>query len=390
MADYYDLLGVPKDASAEQIKRAYRKQALKYHPDRNQGSGEAEELFKEATRAYETLKDPDQRARYDRFGEAGVSGGGATGQRGFGFDMNAALEVFLRDFGGAGMGGFGDIFDPGGSYRRDRSGVERGETMRIRLRLKLADVVTGVTRQLRLALLERCRTCSGSGSSTGARSVCTVCEGRGEIRRLQRSIVGQMVTVQPCRSCGGEGRVVSDPCRECSGEGRKRESRTLEVEVPPGVGSENFLTLKERGSVGRGGGPRGDIVVMLHVEDDPRFERDGTMLIHEVAVTFSTAALGREMEVPTLDGPAKVTVPAGVQSGDTLRLKGLGLPELQGRNRGDQLLKVRVWTPEQLSPEQERLFRELSELEGSPPVPGAGPRVIKGFWERVKGALSGN
>ena len=392
MADYYELLGVSRDADAEEIKRAYRKRALKYHPDRNQGSVEAEERFKEATQAYEVLKDPDTRARYDRFGEAGLRGSRAQGSGAAGFeDIRAAMEVFLRDFGGRGMGGFGDIFDFGGSYRRGASGAEQGEAVRIRIRLSLAEVLTGVKRKLKLALLDRCDGCAGSGSATGSRALCTRCEGRGEIRRLQRSIVGQMMTVQPCRACGGEGRVVVDTCRECSGEGRSRRSHTVEVDVPPGVTSENFLTLRGRGNAGRGGGPRGDIVVLLEVEDDPRFERDGTTLASDVAVTFSDAALGNEIEVPTLDGPARVTVPAGVQSGDTLRMKGLGLPELHGRDRGDQLLRVRVWTPERLSREQERILRELREVEGAAPDSfRSRPRVRKGLWEWVKGALAGN
>lgn len=383
MADYYELLGVARDADKEQIKRAYRKMALKHHPDRNQGSSAAEERFKEATRAYEVLKDPRRRAEYDRFGEAGPRGSGA--------DIQSAMEIFMREFGGMGRGGRGleDLFDLGAARTRRRPGSESGETVRIRVKLSLADVVSGITRKLRLALLERCDACSGSGSASGSRTVCRDCGGAGEVRRMQRSVFGQVVTVRPCSICGGEGRVASEPCARCSGEGRLRKEGTVEVRVPPGVTSENFLTLKGRGNAGRFGGPKGDIVVLLQVENDPRFERDGDTVIRRVSITFSQAALGDEIDVPTLDGRVKVEVPAGTQSGDTLLMKGLGLPELHGKSRGDQLLKVSVCTPDRLTKEQKAIFRELREVETAPDPGQSRPRTRKGLWERVKGALGG-
>ena len=389
MADYYELLGVDRDANGEQIKKAYRKLALRYHPDRNQGSADAEDRFKEATKAYEVLRDPDRRASYDRFGEAGIRGTGSAGQSGFGFqDIQSAMDVFMRDFGG--MGGFGDVFGFGGSRGR-RSGPTKGESVRIRVKLSLSDIVGGVRRRIRLSLLDVCDRCSGSGDASGTRSVCGACGGSGEIRHVQRSMLGQMVSVQPCRTCGGEGRTVSDPCRSCSGEGRTRVEHRMDVEVPAGVTSDNYLTLRGRGNVGPRGGPRGDVVVMLEVEDDPRFERDGTELTHNVTVTFAQAALGDEIEVPTLEGTARVRVPAGVQGGDVLRMKGLGLPELHGRNRGDQLLHVRVWTPERLNRDQQEAFEQLRQVEGEVPTDLAGgPRTRRGLWEWVKGALAGS
>lgn len=385
MADYYQLLGISRSADTEEIKKAYRKLALKYHPDRNEGSKDAEDRFKEVTQAYEVLRDPEKRAVYDRYGEQGLKG--RAGPGGFGpFDFADAIEVFMRDFGG--FRGLEDLFGMGGA-RTQRSASRKGQTVRIRLPITLAEVATGVTKTLRVSLLEECDECGGSGAEPGTEpSVCGVCGGSGEERHIQRSVFGQFVSVQPCRTCGGEGRVIESPCGRCKGEGRVREERDIEVEVPAGVTSENFLTLRGRGSVGPRGGPRGDVVVLLEVEDDPRFVREGADLVHELPVTFGQAALGDEIDVPTIEGTARVTVPPGVQSGEMLRLKGLGLPELNGHVRGDQLLRVIVWTPDDLSEEQEAVLRQLRDVEDSAPEK-IRRRSHKGFWSRVKEALTG-
>jgi molecular chaperone DnaJ len=384
MADYYQLLGVPRDADGEQIKKAYRKLALEYHPDRNQGSKEAEERFKEVTKAYEVLREPEKRSSYDRFGEQGVRGTGGHGPAG-GFDFNDAIEVFMRDFGG--FGGLEDLFGMGGA-RGQRTASRKGQTVRIRLPLTLPDVAHGVTKSLRVSLLDECGTCDGSGAKPGtSAAVCSTCGGAGEERHVQRSVFGQFVSVQPCRSCGGEGRVIADVCGTCRGEGRVRSEQEIEVEVPAGVTSENFLTLRGRGSVGPRGGPRGDLIVLLEVEDDPRFVREGSSLVHEFPITFGQAALGDEVEVPTIEGTARVTIPSGIQSGDLLRMKGLGLPELNGHVRGDQLLRVLVWTPDELSAEQEEILRQLRDVEGAAPS-AIRRRAHKGFWSRVKEAFT--
>lgn len=388
MSDYYQLLGVPRDADGEQIKKAYRKLALQYHPDRNDGSKEAEERFKEVTEAYEVLRDSEKRALYDRYGKQGVRGASA-GPGGPGFDFNEAIDIFMRDFGGfSGFGGLEDLFGARGA-RSQRTSTRRGKTVRIRLPLTLQEVATGVTKTVRVALLEQCDTCEGSGAEAGtAPSICGTCGGSGEERLVQRSIVGQFVSVQPCRSCGGEGRIIERPCPKCSSEGRVREEREIEVEVPAGVTSENFLTLRGRGSVGPRGGPRGDLVVLLEVEEDERFVREGSDLVHELLVTFAQAALGAEVEVPTIDGMARVKVPAGIQSGEALRLRDLGLPELNGTVRGDQIVRVVVWTPTDLTSEQEEVLRKLSDVEhGAPATVRRGTH--KGFWSRVKEALTG-
>jgi len=382
MSDYYDLLGVSRTADTDEIKKAYRKLALEYHPDRNQGSKEAEERFKEITQAYEVLRDADKRAMYDRYGEQGLKGrGGAPG-----FDFGDAIEIFMRDFGG--FSGLEDLFGMRGA-RTQRTASRRGQTVRIRLPLTLVDVAQGVTKTVRVSLLDNCSRCEGSGAEPGTAPVtCTACGGSGEERHVQRSVFGQFVSVQPCRVCGGEGRVIEKPCEACSGEGRVRAEREIEVEVPPGVTSENFLTLRGKGSMGPRGGPRGDLVVLLEVQDDPRFTREGSDLVHELPITFGQAALGAEIDVPTLEGTAKVTIPSGIQSGEVLRLKGLGLPELNGAIRGDELLRVVVWVPDELTPEQEELVRKLRDIES--PAPEKIRRgAHKGFWTRVKEAFTG-
>lgn len=385
MADYYQLLGVSRSADAEEVKKSYRQLALKYHPDRNQGSKEAEERFKEVTEAYEVLRDSEKRALYDRYGKQGVKGS-AGGGGPVGFDFSDAIDVFMRDFGG--FGGLEDLFGKGGA-RPQRSSGRKGRTVRIRLTLTLRDVATGVSKTVRVSILDNCGSCGGSGAEAGTKpATCSTCGGAGEERHVQRSVFGQFVSVQPCRTCGGEGRVIQHPCPKCSGDGRLRSEHDIEVEVPAGVTSENFLTLRGRGSVGQRGGPRGDLIVLLEVEDDPRFTRDGSDLMHEFPVTFAQAALGAEVNVPTIDGTARVTVPGGIQSGELLRLKGLGLPELNGNIRGDQILRVLVWTPGDLTAEQEELMERLRTIES--PAPDKIRRGSHGgLWSRVKEAFTG-
>jgi molecular chaperone DnaJ len=383
MADYYERLGIGRDASTEDVKKAYRKLALKYHPDRNEGSKEAEARFKEVTEAYEVLRDQEKRATYDRFGEQGLKGG--PGGAGFGgFDFSDAIEVFMRDFGG--FAGFEEIF--GGRGRTARSEPGKGQTLRVRLPLTLKEVATGVTKKLRVAVLDSCGTCNGSGAAAGSSPVpCRNCGGSGEERQVQRSVFGQFVSVAPCRACGGEGRIIEQPCSSCRGDGRTREERELDVEVPPGVSSENFLTLRGQGNAGPRGGPKGDISVLLEVQDDPRFKRDGDTLLFELPITFAQAALGDQVEVPTVESTVRLTIPAGVQSGEVLRMRGQGLPGLHGRGRGDQLVRVRVWTPQNLTKEQQDALEVLRDLEEAPPETGMEGEG-RGFWSKVKEAFS--
>lgn len=381
MRDFYEVLGVERGADADAIKKAYRKLALKYHPDRNNGDSESEEKFKEAAEAYEVLRDPERRAAYDRYGHAGVKAGAGAGAGGFaGFGFEEALNVFMRDFGG--FGGFEDLF--GG---RRRSSVQRGQDIRIRLKITLEEVARGVRKKVRIPLLESCEKCEGTGSrSPEEPAVCSTCNGAGEIRRVQRSVFGQFVSASPCPTCGGEGRRIVDPCERCHGDGRERKEREFEVEVPPGVTSDNYITIRGQGSVGPRSGPRGDVLVVLEVEEDPRFMRDGDDLVHVLPLSFSQAALGHTVEVPTVWGPEELSVPAGSQSGDVLTLRGKGLPHLGGGGRGDEHVRLQVWTPVRLTPEQEALFERLREVEGEPPEHDG--RGRHGFWHRMKEAFT--
>ncbi|HEX6670059.1 MAG TPA: molecular chaperone DnaJ, partial [Gemmatimonadales bacterium] len=373
MTEFYQLLGLPRDCSEADIKKAYRKLAMEYHPDRN-GSPDAEAKFKEITEAYEVLRDPQKRAAYDRYGKAGVG----SGQGGFGFhhvDLSEALNIFMRDFGG--MGGFESIF--GGGRRQD---PRRGQDVRVTARLTLADIATGVKKSVKLKTLERCTVCAGSGAKPGTQpSRCTTCGGSGEVRRAARSMFGQFVSVSACPTCAGEGQVVLQPCEVCRGEGRVKGDRTVTVEIPAGVSANNYLTLRGQGAAGPRNGPSGDLLVMLDVKNDDRFERHGDDLVHDLQVSFSQAALGAQVTIPTVYGDEEIRIPPGTQPETVLRLKGRGLPVLGQSSKGDLLIRVRVWTPERLSDEQERLFRQLAALEGEP------PKRSPGFWSKLKEAL---
>ena len=374
MSEFYSLLGISREASDTEIKKAYRKLAMEYHPDRNK-SAEAEAPFKEITEAYEVLRDPQKRAMYDRYGKAGLSGAGG----GYGFhhvDLSEALNIFMRDFGA--MGGFESLF--GG--RRSRTEERRGQDIRVTVRLTLSEVALGAKKTVKLKSLERCQTCEGSGAKPGTQpTTCSTCNGSGEVRRATRSMFGQFISVAPCPTCGGEGRVISQPCEVCRGEGRVRGERSVTVDIPAGVSTNNYLTLRGQGAAGPRNGPNGDLLVMLDIKDDERFERQGDDLVFDLPVSFSQAALGGDHEVPTPYGKEQLRIPPGTQPETVLRIRGKGLPILGQDGKGDLLVRVRVWTPEHLSEEQERLFRELAKLEGEP------PKRSPGFWSKLKEAL---
>ena len=373
MRDYYDVLGVPRDADAETIKRAYRKLALRYHPDRNPDDPEAAERFREATEAYEVLRDPEKRARYDRYGPAGLRNGPRT------FDFEEALEIFMRDFG---LGDLGDLF----GARRRRRGPARGRDLRVDLELSLEEVAEGTRRTIHARVLDACPACGGTGAEGGQWVRCETCDGTGEVvRRVAHGFFASVVR-GPCPSCHGRGRRIPRICSACRGDGRVEVERTFVVEIPPGVDEGNYLTLRGQGNIGPDGGPRGDVQVVLHVREDPRFVREGTDLYTVVPISFSQAALGAEVDVPTLKGPARIAIPPGTQSGETFVLRGRGLPRLHGGGRGDLHVRIHVWTPTQLTPEQEALFRRLAELEGAPPT---AERRGRDFWSRVREVFTG-
>jgi molecular chaperone DnaJ len=373
VSEFYALLGLPRDCTEAEVKKAYRKLAMEFHPDRNP-SPEAEARFKEITEAYEVLRDPQKRAAYDRYGKAGVGAGAG----GFGFhhvDLSEALNIFMRDFGG--LSGFESIF--GGGRRQD---PRRGQDVRVTVRISITDVATGVKKSVRLRSLERCTVCAGTGAKPGTRPTrCSTCGGSGEVRRAARSMFGQFVSVSACPTCAGEGEVIREPCEVCRGEGRVKGDRTVTVEIPPGVSGNNYLTLRGQGAAGPRNGPMGDLLVMLDVKEDERFERQGDDLIFDLPVSFSQAALGAGFTIPTPYGDEEIRVPAGTQPETVLRLKGRGLPLLGQNLKGDLLIRVHVWTPERLSDDQQRLFQELAKIEGEP------PKRSPGFWSKLKEAL---
>jgi len=376
MADFYTTLGVPRGASDDDIKKAYRKLAMQYHPDRNNGAKDAEEKFKEITEAYDVLRDPQKRAAYDRYGEAGLRGGGGFHH----VDLSEALSIFMRDFGA--FAGLDEMFGFGSG--RSGGSVRSGADVKVTIPLTLAEVATGVEKKINAKLLEPCDRCTGSGAEPGSKpQTCSTCNGSGEVRRAQRSFFGQFVTVAPCPTCKGEGTIVQTPCKKCRGEGRLREERELKIDVPPGVATGQYMTLRGVGNAGQRGGPRGDIHVIFEVADDPRFERDGEELYTEVLVTYPQLALGADILVPTVTSSSTLKVPPGTQSGQVFHLRGRGLPRVNASGTGDLHIRVQLWTPDRLTDDERNLIERLSEVQKSVPLDSRG----KGFWAKMKEAL---
>jgi molecular chaperone DnaJ len=375
VADFYSVLGVARTASDDEIKKAYRKLAMQCHPDRNNGSKEAEEQFKAISEAYDVLRDPDKRAVYDRYGEAGLRGGGGGGFHHV--DLSEALNMFMRDFGG--LGGFSDLFGTGRG-QANRTGAD----VKIQVDLTLAEVATGVDKTLAMKLLDSCDHCSGNGAEPGTTPQrCATCGGSGEVRRAQRSFFGQFVSVAPCPTCGGEGTVVGTPCKKCRGDGRVRAEKTTTIKIPAGVATGQYMTLRGRGNAGPRGGERGDIIVLFAVADDPRFERNGDDLGSEVLVSYPQLVFGTDLEVPTVAGSSvALRVPPGTHSGHVFVLRGKGLPRVNASGQGDMHVRVQLWTPDDLTREEESLLRRLAEIESKPPQTRA-----KGFWTKMKEAL---
>jgi molecular chaperone DnaJ len=376
--DYYEVLGVPREATLDEIKKAYRKLALKYHPDRNPGNKEAEEKFKEATEAYEVLRDKERRGRYDQFGHA-APGQAPEGFEGFGpggFDLSDALRAFMRDFGGGfGGGGFGfeEFFGGGrGAGRGERAGAARGNDLQVRLKLTLREIATGVTKKIKVNRMVPCAPCRGKGVKEGAtRQTCPTCHGTGELRQVSKSLFGQFVNIQACPTCGGEGAIITDPCNQCGGDGRVQGSKMVEVKIPAGVATGNYIRLDGQGDAGPRGGPSGDLIILIEELEDEVFERRGYDVMCDVPVTFAGLALGTKIEVPTLEGSAMVKVPAGTQSHKILRLKGKGIPHLNAYGKGDELVRLVAWTPQNPSKEEREAFEKLERsAREKPPRPG--------------------
>ncbi len=377
-ADYYTILGVSRDADDETIKKAYKKIAFDSHPDRNKGNPAAAERFKQATEAYEVLKNPDKRARYDRFGPDGAPGGGMAGE-GF-VDLGDALRAFMRDFGG--LGGFGDVF--GSTFESaGANAAHRGDDVEVRLDLTLEEVAIGVEKTITIPHLVSCATCAGSGARAGTKpQTCAQCRGTGRVRRVHSALFAQFVNVVACDRCRGEGRTIEDRCPDCRGEGRTRTTDSASVRIPAGVTSGTYVALRGLGDVGPRGGPPGDVLLLIEEKPHALFVRDGDDVLLDVCVTFSQAALGAALDVPTLDGTATIDIPNGIQSGTELKLRGKGLGRPRGSGRGDQRVRVMVWTPTKPTEKEKAALRELARVESQPPKPG------RGFFSTVRDFFS--
>ena len=357
--DYYEVLGVSKGASEEEIKKAYKKLARKYHPDMNPGDKEAEEKFKEVNEANEVLSDPEKKARYDQFGFAGVdpgygagAGGGAYGAGGF--DFGDLGDIFGSFFGG----GFGGT-------RANPNAPQRGESLRTSVTISFEEAAFGCEKEISIERVEQCDTCRGTGCENGTTAeVCPDCRGTGMVQQRRQTPLGFMSTSAPCGRCGGKGRIIHQPCKACHGSGQLRRRKTLKVTIPAGIDNGQTISLRGQGNAGRNGGPAGDLLIVIAVRPHEIFRREGTSVLCEAPITFTQAVLGAELEIPTIDGKVKYSIPEGTQSGTTFRLKGKGIPGLNGRARGDQYVTVYIETPRNLNREQKEALRKFSDTLG--------------------------
>ncbi len=379
--DYYDILEVSRDADADAIKKAYRKQALKYHPDRNPNDKKAEEQFKEAAEAYEVLSNADKKAAYDRYGHAGLdqmAGGRYQGGMSYEDIMSHFGDVF-GDMGGGNP--FAEFFGGSRSSRQAQQG-QRGANIRIKIALTLEEIATGVKKKIKAKKQVTCDSCNGSGARDGSSmSTCTTCRGAGYVRQVRNTFMGQMQTTVACPSCHGSGKVITATCNKCRGEGTMEGEETIEIEIPAGVEEGMQLSLRGRGNAGRRGGPAGDLLVTIEEKPHEFLHRDGMNVVYELYVNFADAALGSTIDVPTLEGKVKIKVPAGTQAGKIFRLKDKGLPAVQSYGRGDQLIHINVWTPQTLNDEERRMLEKMREMNNFQPHPGKSERS---FFDRMR------
>ena len=360
--DYYEVLGVDKTASADEIKKAYRKKAIQYHPDKNPGDKEAEEKFKEAAEAYEVLSDPQKRQRYDQFGHAGVNGAGGFGGSSMTMDdiFQNLGDIFGGHFGGFSGGSFSDFFGGGSSRGRGRR-MRKGSDLRVKVKLTLAEVASGTEKKLKVAKYVQCEHCNGSGSRDGRTQTCSTCRGTGYVTQMQRTILGQMQTQSPCPTCGGEGQTIVDKCPYCNGEGIVRGEEIITVKIPAGVAEGMQLSMSGKGNAARRGGVNGDLLVVVEEEKNPELIRDDNDLIYNLLLPLPTAILGGTVEIPTVDGKVKVKIDKGTQPGKVLRLRGKGLPDVNNYGTGDLLVNVGVYVPENLSSDEKKAIEHLAE-----------------------------
>jgi molecular chaperone DnaJ len=377
--DYYDVLGVSKSASESEIKKAYRKQALKFHPDKNPGDHTAEDKFKEAAEAYEVLSNPEKRQRYDQFGHAGMKGGQGFGGGGAGMNMDDIFSQFGDIFGGAFGGGFGGF---GGQSSRGGRRVNRGTNLRVKVKLNLEEIVNGVKKKIKVNKYLSCDDCAGSGAEKGSGfTTCSSCHGSGQVTRITNTILGQMQTSSTCPSCGGEGQTISNKCNSCRGDGIKKGEEVIEINIPAGVMDGIQLSVSGKGNAGPRGGINGDLIVLIEEIEDDRLKRDGINLLYDLYINFADAVLGSTEEVPTVGGKAKIKIEPGTQGGQVLRLRGKGLPDLNGYGKGDLLVNVNIWTPKTLSKEEKDTILKFKESANFKPNPS---NKDKGWFERMR------
>lgn len=385
--DFYEILGVGKSASADEIKKAYRKVAMQYHPDRNPGNKEAEEKFKEAAEAYEILSDTDKKAQYDRYGHAGVSG---NGRGGFGGGHNMNMDDIFSQFGDIfGDDVFGSFFGGGGGQRRGGGGRARGvrgSNLRVRIKLNYEEIAKGASKTIKVKKYVSCNTCGGTGAKDkSSMQTCGTCGGTGQVRRVQNTFLGQMQTVTTCPTCNGEGSTIAHKCTACKGEGRVYGEENITIDIPAGVQEGMQLNVSGKGNMGERGGAPGDLIVLIEEEAHPQLHRDGLNVAYDLHISFPDAVFGIQAEVPTIDGRAKIKIPPGTQSGKVFRLKGKGFPAVQSYEKGDQLIYVNVWTPQHLTSEEKAMLEKLQQGQNFQPKPEKGE---KGFFERVREMFS--
>jgi len=375
--DYYEVLGVSKEATKEEIKKAYRKQALKYHPDKNPGDKKSEENFKEAAEAYEVLSNDEKKARYDRYGHAGMgsNGGGFSGQ---GMTMDDIFSSFGDIFGDAFGGGFGAF----GGGRRGRS-VNKGSNLRVKVKLTLQEIAAGAEKKIKVNKYNTCDTCGGTGAADASSlSTCSTCRGSGHVTRLTNTMLGQMQTTSVCPSCGGEGKTITKKCITCYGEGIVQKEEIIKINIPAGVGKGMQMTVGGKGNAPRRGGINGDLLVVIDEEEHADLIREGNDLIFNLFISIPDAVLGTHVEVPTVDNNVKIKIEPGTQPGKILRLRGKGLPEVNGYGRGDLLVNVNVWIPKNMNKEEMKIFEKFKDSDSFTPDPD---KNDKGFFEKMKG-----
>jgi molecular chaperone DnaJ len=374
--DYYEVLGVSKEATKDEIKKAYRKQALKYHPDKNPGDKKSEENFKEAAEAYEVLSNDDKKARYDRYGHAGMgnNGGGFSGQ---GMTMDDIFSSFGDIFGDA-FGGFGGF---GGGRRGQR--VNKGSNLRVKVKLTLQEIAAGAEKKIKVNKYIICDSCGGTGAASASSvSTCTTCHGSGHVTRLTNTLLGQMQTTSVCPSCGGEGKTITKKCTACYGEGVVQKEEIIKINIPAGVAKGMQMTVGGKGNAPRRGGVNGDLLVVIDEEEHPELIREGNDLIYNLFISIPDAVLGTHVEVPTVDNNVKIKIEPGTQPGKILRLRGKGLPEVNGYGRGDLLVNVNVWIPRNINKDELKIFEKFKDSDSFTPDPD---KNDKGFFDRMKG-----